>query len=103
MDCYDKYGQTLSTEDCGLLLGNREYAVIEKTAVGPYQVSTVWMGLDHSWGTGPPLIFETMVFIKPEKGEEAALPIDTQRRYPTLKDAIDGHAKTIVEVQEAIA
>ena len=27
-----------------------------------YWVSTVFLGLDHNWGVGPPLIFETMVF-----------------------------------------
>lgn len=27
-----------------------------------YWVSTVFLGLDHSYGTGPPLLFETMVF-----------------------------------------
>src|SRR6187401_652293 len=25
-------------------------------------VSTVFLGLDHSWGHGPPLLYETMVF-----------------------------------------
>ena len=32
------------------------------TRVGPYEVSTVFLGLDHQWGEGPPLLFETMVF-----------------------------------------
>lgn len=27
-----------------------------------YWISTVFLGLDHSWNGGPPLIFETMVF-----------------------------------------
>jgi hypothetical protein len=26
------------------------------------KLSTVWLGLDHNWGGGPPLIFETMLF-----------------------------------------
>jgi hypothetical protein len=26
-------------------------------------VSTVWLGINHSFGDGPPLIFETMVFV----------------------------------------
>jgi hypothetical protein len=26
------------------------------------EVSTVFLGLDHQWGSGPPLLFETMVF-----------------------------------------
>jgi len=30
--------------------------------VGEVRVSTVFLGLDHSFGDGPPLLFETMVF-----------------------------------------
>lgn len=26
------------------------------------KLSTVWLGIDHQWGDGPPLIFETMLF-----------------------------------------
>ena len=32
-----------------------------KTLYGE-KLSTVWLGLDHQWGDGPPLIFETMLF-----------------------------------------
>jgi len=28
----------------------------------PVRISTVWIGLNHQFGSGPPLIFETMVF-----------------------------------------
>ena len=27
-----------------------------------YRVSTVFLGIDHAWYGGPPLLFETMVF-----------------------------------------
>jgi len=30
-------------------------------SVGDHHVSTVFLGLDHSWSDGPPLVFETMV------------------------------------------
>jgi hypothetical protein len=26
------------------------------------EVSTVFLGLDHAWGKGPPMLFETMIF-----------------------------------------
>jgi hypothetical protein len=29
---------------------------------GDIQVSTVFLGMDHGWGHGPPLLFETMIF-----------------------------------------
>jgi len=52
--------------------------------IGEARVSTVFLGMDHSWGDGPPLIFETMVFGGPLDGE--------QERYPTTDEAIAGHA-----------
>jgi hypothetical protein len=50
------------------------------------QVSTVWLGIDHSFGGGPPLIFETMVF-GPD-GDELGV-----WRWATEAMARDGHAR----------
>lgn len=37
--------------------------VVAKSDVGNgVRVSTVFLGLDHSYGEGPPLLFETMIF-----------------------------------------
>ena len=36
--------------------------VVAKTKIGDSTVSTVFLGIDHSFGDGPPLLFETMVF-----------------------------------------
>jgi hypothetical protein len=33
-----------------------------KKGAGKVWVSTVFLGIDHQWGTGPPLLFETMIF-----------------------------------------
>lgn len=41
---------------------NNENRIVAKTEVGDIVVSTVCLGLDHNWGDGPPLIFETMIF-----------------------------------------
>jgi len=38
---------------------HRHVAQSEQNGV---KVSTVFLGLDHQWGDGPPLIFETMIF-----------------------------------------
>lgn len=35
---------------------------VAQTQVANKIVSTVFLGLDHSWGDGPPLLWETMVF-----------------------------------------
>ena len=49
-------------------------------------VSTVWLGLDHNYSlTGPPLIFETMIF----GGEHA----EYQERYSTKEEALAGHER----------
>lgn len=46
-------------------------------------VSTVFLGIDHNWGDGPPLIFETMVFGGPMD--------ENQVRYSTYEEALRGH------------
>lgn len=50
---------------------------------GDVSVSTVFLGLDHQWGDGPPLIFETMIF----GGEHN----EDQWRYSTWEEAEAGH------------
>ncbi len=38
---------------------NRRVASTKKNGI---HVSTVFLGIDHQWGEGPPLLFETMIF-----------------------------------------
>lgn len=53
------------------------------------RVSTVFLGLDHSFGQGPPVLFEMMVFIsEEEKGE-------VQLRCRTYDEAKELHFKGI--------
>lgn len=54
-----------------------------------YDVSTVWLGLDHRFtGEGPPIIFETMIF--------GPGPLDeTTRRYATEQQALEGHQQMV--------
>lgn len=63
------------------------------------EISTVWLGLDHSFGgSGRPLIFETMVFV-PQHREVGFLGrkliFDREefnmQRYSTLEEARLGH------------
>jgi hypothetical protein len=64
-----------------------EKRVAETTLPNGRWVSTVWLGLNHQFGAGPPLIFETMVFgSKDGMGE---LDCD---RYGTEAEALAGHA-----------
>lgn len=52
------------------------------------RVSTVWLGLDHNYSGGKPLLLETMVF--DEEGYEIYC-----ERYTTWQEAEDGHEKAI--------
>jgi hypothetical protein len=36
--------------------------IVKQEVVGRYWVSTVFLGLDHSFGKGGPILFETMIF-----------------------------------------
>lgn len=69
------------------------------TEMGAVRVSTVFLGLDHNWGGGPPLVFETMVF-----GSEVGDELDQyQERYPTLESAMAGHERAVAAVQAQLA
>jgi len=61
--------------------------MIAKTQVGDARVSTVFLGLDHSFGGGPPQIFETMIFGGPADGE--------MWRCATYDEAEDQHCTAI--------
>jgi len=51
------------------------------------RVSTVFLGLDHQFGKGPPLLFETMVFGGRQDGD--------QWRYSTWDEAAAGHEAAV--------
>jgi hypothetical protein len=69
-------------------IGNRRVAL---TQVGPFVVSTIFLGIDIS-GDQPPTLWETMV-----EGSDAW---GRQIRYPSRAEAEDGHA-AIVELVRA--
>jgi hypothetical protein len=62
-----------------------------------FYVSTIFIGLDYSFGHGPPLWFETMVFR--EKDNDRLGPSYHQERYSTYQEALEGHARTIEAVK----
>jgi hypothetical protein len=55
--------------------------------IGPYFVSTVFLGVNHQYGSGPPLLFETMVF---RDGDDVLC-----WRYSTWAQAEEGHGKIV--------
>ena len=75
----------------GRFFENRDARRVATTEVGEVRVSTVFLGLDHSFGEGPPLLFETMVF---------GGPLDEEMdRYTTWEQAEAGHAAMVERVK----
>jgi hypothetical protein len=67
---------------------------VSKTQIGEWEVSTVFLGLDHAFGDGPPLLFETLVF---------GGPLDSNMvRYSTWDQAEAGHAEMVNRVKAAL-
>ena len=66
---------------------NIENRKVKRETVGEADVSTVFLGLDHSFGSGPPLLFETIVFGGNFDGE--------MNRYETWDEAVTGHDEMV--------
>ena len=93
---YNRQGEPIGLHEWADLMEDAEYRLVANTEVGPYRISTVWLGLDHSWssivgGPGVPIIFETMVF---GGGGEI------QQRYDTEAQARRGHDAIVAEVTD---
>lgn len=58
-------------------------------------VSTVFLGLDHNYGEGKPLLWETMIF--------GGRRDQYQERYSSKKEALDGHKRALELVSSEIA
>jgi hypothetical protein len=100
----NKRGEKISMDEWARLYGDDAYRRIAATSVGPFLVSTVWLGLNHNWNPdSPPLVFETMVF---DNGEG---PSDRMRwrdlecsRYPTEVAALAGHDQTVASLVDLL-
>jgi hypothetical protein len=87
---YDRNGEPMDMMEWIAAFGDIKDRVIAHTPLADGgEVSTVWLGLDHSFGIGPPLIFETMVFGGPHDQE--------QWRYSTEEQALTGHRNAVEE------
>ena len=89
---YDKQGKPLELMQWAQLFEDNAYRHIAETTLpdGTW-VSTVWLGLDHNFGRGVPVIFETMVF--PHKDDNSNE--QEQERYSTLEEALNGHTRMV--------
>jgi hypothetical protein len=58
-----------------------------KTTIGDVRVSTIWLGINHSWLGPPPVYWETMIF----GGDWDGL----QWRYSSRESALDDHERIV--------
>lgn len=63
--------------------------------INDIRISTVFLGMDHGWGTGPPVLFETMIF-----GGEYD---EYQRRYYNKIQAKAGHDQALAMVRDSLS
>lgn len=102
---FDKQGQPITMRQWTELRWDRDgdnsatgisdYARVGYTELaGGVWVSTVWLGMDHGWGMGRPVLFETMIFCKHDN-----YPYDSaQMRYCTEEEAREGHDRTVLDL-----
>jgi hypothetical protein len=88
---YDRQDNPITADEFGRLHDDCDYRVIEKTPMvlgdSPFEVSTVWLGIDHSFGRGAPVIFESLVLGGPHDGD--------CDRYTTEDAAREGHMRIV--------
>lgn len=88
---YDRQGREISMVEWAELLADDDVRQVARTEMDDaVSVSTVWLGLDHSFGGTRPLVFETMVFGGPLDME--------QERYSTEAEALLGHQLMVAKV-----
>lgn len=77
---------------CRWLHDHPERKIVKQTTVQSFFVSTVFLGLDHGYGSVP-ILWETMVFDL--SGADCYM-----ERYSSYADAVQGHDSTIKSVED---
>ena len=86
-----------SPEEWGAMFEDAENRRVAHTEIDKgANVSTVFLGLNHRFGDGPPLWFESMAFGLPDGSE-------LQERYTTWDEAEAGHEKMVNEARSKIS
>lgn len=65
---------------------------VADTQVGPVRISTVFLGLDHSFGHGRPVLWETLVF--------GGIRDGAMYRYETRDQAERGHQQMVDVIRD---
>ena len=64
---------------------------VAKDMIGGVQVSTVFLGMDHSFGGGTPILYETMIFSGPHD--------EYQTRASTREEALEQHRAAVARAK----
>lgn len=92
---YDMDGNEISIAEADRLLLDRDARRVALTDDEPWgSVSTVLLSLDHGFGGGPPLIFESMVF-DPDGDVQGCL------RTPNKVAALAAHDQLVAQARHA--
>jgi len=78
-----------------------EDRILAQEQVGQAWVSTVFLGLDYSFGIdrGAPVLFETMVF-RNDSGNDSG---EECERYCTYQEAVDGHKRMVASISSGLS
>lgn len=117
---FDRDGDPISIADWVEAFGDEDYKRVAEDQVDDWWISTVWLGLNHSFSLNPeapPVIFETMVFDNSDEGlkESEAVgervgmpsigalgPDAYQNRYHTEEAALKGHKETVLAAEAGL-
>jgi hypothetical protein len=93
---YDREGKPLDSRTWMMRHNDEKYVRVAYDKIGRCEVSTVWIGIDYSFGRGKvPLIFETLAY-----GPDGS---SHQHRYGTEAEALAGHAQVVASMTRAQA
>jgi hypothetical protein len=97
---FDKDGAPMSRRLWAKRFEDMAYRRIGLENVGKYEVSTVWLGVNHNFAAElPPLIFETMVF--DVSGDRRFKDLYCER-YSTEDQALAGHQAVVKALKDGI-
>lgn len=109
MSYFNRQGKPIGMREWSRLMDDPDYRIVEQTQIGPFWLSTVWLGLDYQFVSGgPPLIFETMLFESTEAERTAERPernpwTDLARaHWETEEQARAGHVLAVARLTEMV-
>lgn len=92
----DENGEPVEEPDMSrwaFFYGSRSSRRIARTNLGRAYVSTVFLGLDHNFFGGDPILWETMIFVHGDRGGSSGYPM--RRCGGSREQAIAMHNETV--------